>query len=191
MRVHFVATKKNLDPSERELYEMDLLCRSLGFKRAFLDLGIQTVMACTPRSVDVKLTDEYLEPIDFDADADIIALSAKNAILIVEVARELRAEGKSIMDSAVEAARARFRPILMTSFAFILGVLPLVISSGSGSEMRQAVGVAVFFGMIGVTLFGLLFTPIFYVVVRNLADRGSRRGRGPNCCCWWTWSRCD
>ena len=69
----------------------------------------------------------------------------------------------------IEACRLRLRPILMTSFAFILGVLPLVVSSGSGSEMRQAVGVAVFFGMLGVTLFGLIFTPIFYMVVRNLA----------------------
>jgi multidrug efflux pump subunit AcrB len=76
---------------------------------------------------------------------------------------------KPLLESAVEAARARFRPILMTSFAFILGVLPLVISSGSGSEMRQAVGVAVFFGMLGVTLFGLIFTPIFYMLVRRLA----------------------
>ena len=69
----------------------------------------------------------------------------------------------------------RLRPILMTSFAFILGVLPLVVSSGSGSEMRQAVGVAVFFGMLGVTLFGLIFTPIFYMIVRNLADGGARQ----------------
>jgi multidrug efflux pump subunit AcrB len=81
-------------------------------------------------------------------------------------------QGMEILEAAVEASRLRFRPILMTSFAFILGVLPLVVSSGSGSEMRQAVGVAVFFGMIGVTLFGLVFTPIFYMVVRNLADGG-------------------
>ena len=72
----------------------------------------------------------------------------------------------------------RLRPILMTSFAFILGVLPLVVSTGSGSEMRQAVGVAVFFGMLGVTLFGLIFTPIFYMVVRNLADRVAPQGSG-------------
>jgi HAE1 family hydrophobic/amphiphilic exporter-1 len=98
----------------------------------------------------------------------LIALSSKNAILIVEFARELRIrEGKDILEAAVEAARSRFRPILMTSFAFILGVLPLVIATGAGAEMRQSLGTAVFFGMIGVTVFGLIFTPIFYVVVRK------------------------
>jgi hydrophobe/amphiphile efflux-1 (HAE1) family protein len=100
----------------------------------------------------------------------LVGLAAKNAILIVEFARDIELEGKPRLEAVIEACRLRLRPILMTSFAFILGVLPLVISSGSGSEMRQAVGVAVFFGMIGVTLFGLLFTPIFYVVVRNLAE---------------------
>ncbi len=100
----------------------------------------------------------------------LVGLAAKNAILIVEFARDIELEGKARLEAVIEACRLRLRPILMTSFAFILGVLPLVISSGSGSEMRQAVGVAVFFGMIGVTLFGLVFTPIFYVIVRNLAD---------------------
>jgi hydrophobe/amphiphile efflux-1 (HAE1) family protein len=101
----------------------------------------------------------------------LVGLAAKNAILIVEFARDIEAQGRGRLDAVIEACRLRLRPILMTSFAFILGVLPLVISTGSGSEMRQAVGVAVFFGMLGVTLFGLAFTPIFYVVVRNLADR--------------------
>ena len=101
----------------------------------------------------------------------LVGLAAKNAILIVEFARDIELEGRPRLEAVIEACRLRLRPILMTSFAFILGVLPLVISSGSGSEMRQAVGVAVFFGMIGVTLFGLIFTPIFYVIVRNLADR--------------------
>ena len=105
----------------------------------------------------------------------LIGLAAKNAILIVEFARDIELEGHQRLDAVIEACRLRLRPILMTSFAFILGVLPLVISSGSGSEMRQAVGVAVFFGMLGVTLFGLLFTPIFYVVVRNLADGGQQK----------------
>jgi hydrophobe/amphiphile efflux-1 (HAE1) family protein len=102
----------------------------------------------------------------------LVGLAAKNAILIVEFARDIELEGHKRLDAVIEACRLRLRPILMTSFAFILGVLPLVVSSGSGSEMRQAVGVAVFFGMLGVTLFGLVFTPIFYIVVRNLADGG-------------------
>jgi hydrophobe/amphiphile efflux-1 (HAE1) family protein len=102
----------------------------------------------------------------------LVGLAAKNAILIVEFARDIELEGHKRLDAVIEACRLRLRPILMTSFAFILGVLPLVVSTGSGSEMRQAVGVAVFFGMLGVTLFGLVFTPIFYIVVRNLADGG-------------------
>jgi multidrug efflux pump subunit AcrB len=98
----------------------------------------------------------------------LVGLAAKNAILIVEFARDIEATGKSTVDAVVEACHLRLRPILMTSFAFILGVLPLVVTSGAGSEMRQAVGVAVFFGMIGVTLFGLIFTPAFYVLIRKL-----------------------
>src|SRR5882762_3376696 len=101
----------------------------------------------------------------------LVGLAAKNAILIVEFARDIENEGRERLEAVIEACRLRLRPILMTSFAFILGVLPLVVSTGSGSEMRQAVGVAVFFGMLGVTLFGLIFTPIFYMVVRGLADR--------------------
>ncbi|WP_424629859.1 efflux RND transporter permease subunit [Bradyrhizobium sp. SYSU BS000235] len=99
----------------------------------------------------------------------LVGLAAKNAILIVEFARDIEREGRNQLEAVIEACRLRLRPILMTSFAFILGVLPLVISTGSGSEMRQAVGVAVFFGMLGVTLFGLIFTPIFYILVRRLA----------------------
>jgi hydrophobe/amphiphile efflux-1 (HAE1) family protein len=109
----------------------------------------------------------------------LVGLAAKNAILIVEFARDIETQGRARLDAVIEACRLRLRPILMTSFAFILGVLPLVISTGSGSEMRQAVGVAVFFGMIGVTLFGLVFTPIFYVVVRNLAERPEDRKPAP------------
>ncbi len=95
----------------------------------------------------------------------LIALASKNAILIVEFARQLHSEGHSHHDAAVEACRMRLRPILMTSLAFILGVVPLVRASGAGAEMRQALGVAVFSGMLGVTLFGLFFTPLFYVIV--------------------------
>ncbi|MBH3411589.1 efflux RND transporter permease subunit [Pseudomonas putida] len=99
----------------------------------------------------------------------LVGLSAKNAILIVEFARELEMSGRSIVQAAVEASRLRLRPILMTSIAFIMGVVPLVISTGAGSEMRQAMGIAVFFGMLGVTLFGLLLTPVFYVLLRKLS----------------------
>lgn len=98
----------------------------------------------------------------------LVGLAAKNAILIVEFARDIEQQGRDQLEAVMEACRLRIRPILMTSFAFVLGVLPLVVSTGSGSEMRQAVGVAVFFGMIGVTLFGLLFTPVFYILIRRL-----------------------
>ncbi|HIE5942868.1 TPA: efflux RND transporter permease subunit [Burkholderia cepacia] len=101
----------------------------------------------------------------------LVGLAAKNAILIVEVARQLEADGTELVEAVVEACVQRLRPIVMTSLAFILGVLPLVISDGAGAEMRQAVGAAVFFGMIGVTFFGLLFAPVFYVMVRRLALR--------------------
>ncbi len=102
----------------------------------------------------------------------LIGLAAKNAILIVEFARQGEIEhGHGRAQAAVEAARTRLRPILMTSFAFILGVVPLAFASGAGAELRQALGIAVFFGMIGVTVFGLLFTPVFYTVMRALGDR--------------------
>lgn len=98
----------------------------------------------------------------------LVGLSAKNAILIVEFARELEMQGRSIVEAAIEASRLRLRPILMTSIAFIMGVVPLVMSTGAGSEMRHAMGIAVFFGMLGVTLFGLMLTPVFYVLLRKL-----------------------
>jgi HAE1 family hydrophobic/amphiphilic exporter-1 len=102
----------------------------------------------------------------------LIGLAAKNAILIVEFARQGEIEhGLERHEAAAEAARTRLRPILMTSFAFILGVAPLAFATGAGAEMRQALGVAVFFGMIGVTVFGLVFTPVFYVVCRALAEK--------------------
>jgi hydrophobe/amphiphile efflux-1 (HAE1) family protein len=107
----------------------------------------------------------------------LIGLAAKNAILIVEFARQLEDRGRSRWDAAVEATRLRLRPILMTSFAFILGVTPLVWAIGAGAELRQALGTAVFFGMIGVTAFGLVFTPVFYVIARWIASLGPRRGK--------------
>ena len=102
----------------------------------------------------------------------LIGLASKNAILIVEFAKQGEDEhGLNRHDAAIEAARTRLRPILMTSMAFILGVAPLAFATGAGAEMRQALGVAVFFGMIGVTAFGLVFTPVFYVVFRALAEK--------------------
>jgi len=99
----------------------------------------------------------------------LAGLASKNAILVIEFARELERDGHSAVSAAIEASRLRLRPILMTSLAFILGVLPLVLSTGAGAEMRQAIGVSVFSGMLGVTFFGLIFTPIFYVLLRKLA----------------------
>jgi multidrug efflux pump subunit AcrB len=98
----------------------------------------------------------------------LVGLAAKNAILIVEFARQLEDAGRNRFEAAVEASRLRLRPILMTSFAFTLGVVPLYIATGAGAEMRQALGTAVFYGMLGVTFFGLIFTPVFYVVIRGL-----------------------
>ena len=104
----------------------------------------------------------------------LIGLAAKNAILIVEFAKQKEDAGDTLFTAATNAAQLRLRPILMTSFAFILGVIPLVIASGAGAEMRNALGVAVFSGMLGVTFFGLFFTPVFYVVARSLLGRKKR-----------------
>ncbi|MEM8825238.1 MAG: efflux RND transporter permease subunit, partial [Pseudomonadota bacterium] len=106
----------------------------------------------------------------------LVGLASKNAILIVEFAIQAQARGLSRIEAAVEAARLRLRPILMTSLAFILGVVPLVIAEGAGAEMRQSLGTAVFFGMLGVTAFGLLFTPVFYVTFAWLAEKAGVRG---------------
>jgi HAE1 family hydrophobic/amphiphilic exporter-1 len=100
----------------------------------------------------------------------LIALASKNAILIVEYAREKRAEGIEIMEAAIEAARLRVRPILMTSFAFILGVVPLVIATGAGANARRSIGIAVFSGMLASTCLAVLFVPSFYVVVQRFEE---------------------
>jgi multidrug efflux pump len=105
----------------------------------------------------------------------LIGLACKNAILIVELARGLEIHGKATLDAAIEAARLRLRPILMTSFAFIMGVVPLVFTSGAGAEMRHAMGIAAFFGMLGVTFFGLFLTPAFYVALRQIEKRVTRQ----------------
>ena len=108
----------------------------------------------------------------------LVALAAKNAILIVEFAKQAEDErGLNRFEAAVDAARTRLRPIIMTSLAFILGVLPLAIAEGAGAEMRQSLGTAVFSGMIGVTIFGLLLTPTFYVLCRGLASLATPKAR--------------
>jgi len=134
------------------------------------------VILIVPMSILAALTGVWLTGGDNNIFTQIglmvlVGLSAKNAILIVEFARELEMHGSSPIQAAIEASRLRLRPILMTSIAFIMGVVPLVLSSGAGAEMRQAMGIAVFFGMLGVTLFGLFLTPVFYVLLRKLAKR--------------------
>jgi len=130
---------------------------------------LAAVTGLLARSMDVNI----LAQIGFVV---LIGLAAKNAILIVEFARQNEEHGEDRFQAATEAARVRLRPILMTSFAFILGVLPLVIATGAGAEMRQSLGTAVFFGMLGVTFFGLIFTPVFYVVVRKFAAKPRAHG---------------
>ena len=101
----------------------------------------------------------------------LVGLASKNAILIVEFARELELSGKSACNAVKEACRLRLRPILMTSLAFIMGVIPLMVSHGAGAEMRQAIGISVFSGMLGVTLFGLFMTPVFYLLARQISGK--------------------
>jgi len=108
----------------------------------------------------------------------LVGLSAKNAILIVEFARELEFAGKTPLAAALEASRLRLRPILMTSAAFVMGVVPLAFATGAGSEMRRAMGTAVFSGMIGVTVLGLFLTPLFYVLLRALAKNRPLKQHG-------------
>jgi multidrug efflux pump subunit AcrB len=100
----------------------------------------------------------------------LVAMAAKNAILVVEFASQTQKEGMNRVDAVIHAAKTRLRPILMTSAAFILGVVPLVLAKGAGAEMRQALGIAVFSGMLGVTFFGIFLTPVFYVSIRWLVD---------------------
>jgi HAE1 family hydrophobic/amphiphilic exporter-1 len=106
----------------------------------------------------------------------MIALASKNAILIVEFARDLHREGRSITEAAVEATRRRFRPIVMTSFAFILGVVPLMVASGAGAASQQAIGTVVFGGMLASTLLAIPFVPVFYVLLEGLNERWKGRG---------------
>jgi multidrug efflux pump len=105
----------------------------------------------------------------------LVGLACKNAILIVEFARQLLEEGRPLDEAVVEACRLRLRPILMTSLAFILGVVPLVVAEGAGAEMRRTLGLSVFAGMVGVTVFGVFLTPVFFFVLERLGGR-SRHG---------------
>ncbi|WP_019918618.1 efflux RND transporter permease subunit [Methyloversatilis discipulorum] len=134
------------------------------------------VILIVPMSILAALTGVWLTAGDNNIFTQIglmvlVGLSAKNAILIVEFARELELRGRGIVEAAIEASRLRLRPILMTSIAFIMGVVPLVTSSGAGAEMRHAMGVAVFSGMLGVTFFGLFLTPVFYVLLRKISGK--------------------
>ena len=134
------------------------------------------VILIVPMGILAAMTGVYLTQGDNNIFTQIglmvlVGLACKNAILIVEFARELELQGTKPLQAAIEASRLRLRPILMTSIAFIMGVVPLVTSSGAGSEMRHAMGIAVFFGMLGVTLFGLFLTPVFYVVLRSINGR--------------------
>jgi multidrug efflux pump len=105
----------------------------------------------------------------------LAALACKNAILIVEFAKQREHDGESRLNAILDACRVRLRPVLMTSVAFIMGVVPLVFAHGAGSEIRQAMGIAVFSGMLGVTVFGLVLTPVFYVVIGSLVERVTQR----------------
>jgi multidrug efflux pump len=107
----------------------------------------------------------------------LMGLACKNAILIVEFARELEIQGKGIMEAALEACRLRLRPIVMTSIAFIAGTIPLILGHGAGAEVRGVTGITVFSGMLGVTLFGLFLTPVFYVTLRKFVTRGKKEER--------------
>ena len=134
------------------------------------------VILIVPMSILAALTGVWLTGGDNNIFTQIglmvlVGLACKNAILIVEFARELELQGSTPLRAAIDASRLRLRPILMTSIAFVMGVVPLVLSSGAGSEMRHAMGIAVFFGMLGVTFFGLFLTPAFYVLLRTLDKR--------------------
>jgi multidrug efflux pump len=159
-----------------------LLVYPLAILLVFLVLAAQyeslvlplSIIMIVPMGLLAAITGVYLSGGDNNVFTQIglivlVGLSAKNAILIVEFARELEFAGRTPSEAAIEASRLRLRPILMTSLAFIMGVVPLVTSTGAGAEMRQAMGIAVFAGMLGVTLFGILLTPVFYVTLRYLS----------------------
>ena len=147
---------------------------------ALVRAGGLAVVLIVPMCLLASITGLFLRGMPIDILAQIgfvvlVGLAAKNAILIVEFARQAQDAGASASEAAVRAAQTRLRPILMTSLAFILGVAPLVVATGAGSEMRQSLGTAVFAGMIGVTGFGLIFTPAFYTLLQRLGVAERRR----------------
>jgi len=157
---------------------------ALAFVFVFLSLAAQyeswtmpfMVLLSVPFALFGALLALWLRGLELDVYGEIglvmlIGLSSKNAILIVEFAKRLREEGKPVLQAAMEAARLRLRPILMTAFAFILGVSPLVIATGAGGASRQSLGTTVFGGMLVATVLGLVFTPVFYVTIERLRER--------------------
>ncbi len=141
------------------------------------------IILIVPLSLGAALTGVWLTNGDNNIFTQIgfmvlVGLAAKNAILIVEFARELEFAGRTPVQAAIEASRLRLRPIVMTSIAFIMGVVPLAFSVGAGAEMRQAMGIAVFAGMIGVTAFGIFLTPVFYVLLRTLSGNRPLKHHG-------------
>jgi multidrug efflux pump len=156
----------------------------LGVVFVFLVLSAQyeswslplAIILIVPMCILAAITGVWLAKLDINIFVQIglvvlIGLAAKNAILIVEFAKQLEDTGQERFEAVVDACRLRLRPILMTSFAFILGVVPLVLATGAGAEMRYTLGLAVFSGMLGVTVFGVFFTPVFYYVVRRFSSR--------------------
>jgi multidrug efflux pump len=156
------------------LFALSLLVIFLALAALYESWSIPAaVMLVVPLGVLGALSFTWLRGLENDVYFNVgliavIGLSAKNAILIIEFANTLRQSGMNVLEATLEASRLRFRPILMTSIAFILGVLPLVLSSGAGANSRHALGTGVMGGMIGATLLGVLFVPTFYVVVRRL-----------------------
>jgi multidrug efflux pump subunit AcrB len=155
----------------------------LAFVFVFLSLAAQyeswsmpfMVLLSVPFALFGALSALWLRGLQLDVYGEIglvmlIGLSAKNAILIVEFAKRLREEGRPLLEAAMEAAKLRLRPILMTAFAFILGVSPLLIASGAGAGSRQSLGTTVFGGMLAATVLGLVFTPVFYVTIEWLRE---------------------
>jgi HAE1 family hydrophobic/amphiphilic exporter-1 len=163
---------------------------TLAFAFVFLSLAAQyeswsmplMVLLSVPFALFGALLALWLRGLELDVYGEIglvmlIGLSSKNAILIVEFAKRLREEGKTVIQAAMEAARLRLRPILMTAFAFILGVSPLVIAAGAGGASRQSLGTTVFGGMLVATVLGLVFTPVFYVTIERLRERSQPKAK--------------